>query len=68
MAEKETKTKKTTKVVKEAKSVVVADMTLPEAREELQKVYIQIKTGEEKNTTKVKSLKKQIARLLTKKE
>jgi len=68
MAEKETKTKKTTKVVKEAKSVVVADMTLPEAREELQKVYIQIKTGEEKNTTKVKSLKKQIARLLTKKD
>lgn len=60
MAEK----KKTTKT--KAKKSELEGMTLSEARKELQKVLLDVKIGEESNTSKIKKLKKQIARELTK--
>lgn len=64
---------KETKIKSEKKSKIdalkkkkVSDMTLVEARADTQLVQIQTSTGEEKNTSRLKALRKQIARLLTK--
>ncbi len=58
MAEKKTTEKK-------EKAIKFADMDLKDLKIELQKVYLNVKTGEEKNTTKVRQIKKEIARKLT---
>jgi ribosomal protein L29 len=51
--------KKTTETKTESK-------TLPELRKELIKLKLDVVTGAEKNTAKLKLLRKEIARLLTK--
>jgi ribosomal protein L29 len=51
--------KKTTEAKTESK-------TLPELRKELIKLKLDVVTGVEKNTAKLKLLRKEIARLLTK--
>jgi len=56
MAEKKTKTK----------NKDIAKLNLEDARKELKSVYIKVKVGEETDTSKIKKLKKHIARLLTK--
>lgn len=58
MAEK----KETKKVVKKETKKV---FTLDERRKELQKVSLLVKSNEEKDTSKVKKVKKEIAKLLT---
>jgi ribosomal protein L29 len=58
---------KTKKVKSEKKKEVVKkELTLAEMRVELQKVILQVRSGEESDTSKIKKLRKQIARELTK--
>ncbi|GAB4285137.1 MAG: hypothetical protein Kow0081_2780 [Candidatus Dojkabacteria bacterium] len=47
------------------KSKSLENMSLAEARLELQKTILAVRSGEEKDTSKIKKLKKHIARLLT---
>jgi ribosomal protein L29 len=70
MAEKKT-TKKADKVEKtekvEKKTTDFKDMSVAELKLEIQKVSIDVRTGKEKNTSLLKKLKKQVARIQTKK-
>lgn len=62
MAEKkETTKKKTTKKV----SKELMDMEVNDLKRELQKVILEVRTGRETDTSKVKKIKKAIARKLT---
>lgn len=68
MSDKEAKTKSQKKSkIEELKKKSINDMSLEEAKANLQLTKLQVKTGEEKDTTKVKKLKVRIARLLTEK-
>lgn len=67
MAEKKEikKDTKVAKVVKAAKKVDFSKLTLAEAKKELETLIIKVRTSEEKDTSKVRILKKHIARELT---
>ncbi len=62
---KATETAKEAKVAKKIKADFTG-MSVREAKVELQKLALKIKTGEEKTTSKLKALKKYIAKELTK--
>lgn len=59
MSEKKTKTEKKGEFDK---------LTISEARIELQKIHMSVQEGKESDTSKIKKLKKHIARLLTQKD
>lgn len=68
MSDKEPKTKTQKKSkISELKKKSINEMTLEEARIDLQIVTLQSKMGEEKDTSKISKLRKRIARLLTEK-
>lgn len=53
--------------IEELKKKGINEMSLDEARVYLQLYKIQVQTGEEKDTSKLRKLKRRIARLLTEK-
>jgi len=57
--------KKTTRKAKESKTD--SEKTVRELKLDLQKLVLDVRSGKESDTSKVKKLKKEIARLLTKK-
>jgi ribosomal protein L29 len=56
--------KKSTK--SKSKKTEFEGMTVADAQKELQKTFLDVRTGEETDTSKIKKLKKQIAREKTK--
>lgn len=68
MSDKEVKTKAQKKSkIEELKKKSINDMSLEEVRANLQLSKLQVKTGEEKDTSKIRKLKVRVARLLTEK-
>lgn len=53
------------KTVKKKKTNEFSKLTINEARKEMQKIAIQIQEGVEKDTSKLRKIKKYIARKLT---
>lgn len=51
----------------QTKANVSYDAEVTKLKLEIQKLSLEILTGQEKNTSKLKALKKEVARLLTKK-